>query len=100
MKAWIVSATSDEWVSLFHADTAGRAKLRGLEEYNLDDFCEMRAKRFPGMDDKPFTYQACKDAGFQYGTGGYSEDGDGDGHLLPELFNNDCRCSICKEESS
>ena len=95
MKAWIVSATSEEWCSLFHANTSGKAKLRGLEEYNLSDFTEMRARRLPGLDDKPITYQNAKDAGFQYGDGGYSEDGDGDGHLLPSFFSNDCRCEIC-----
>ena len=97
MKAWIVSDFGDEWCSLFHADTAGRAKLRGLEEYNLDDFTTMRAKRLLGLDNKPITYQNAKDAGFQFSDGGYLEDGNGDGNLLPELFSNDCRCDICME---
>jgi hypothetical protein len=97
MKAWIVFDTSEEWFSLFHAYTAGKAKLRGLEEYNLDSFTEMRARRIPGLDDKPITYQNAKDAGFEYTNGGYTEDGDEHGWLLPEFFINNCRCKICDE---
>jgi hypothetical protein len=92
MKAWIVSDRSDTWAGLFHAETEGKAKLKGLEEYCLDDYTEMRAKRIPGLDNKPITYQNSKDAGFQYW-----DDETGD-YLIPELFHNECRCSICREE--
>jgi len=51
----------------------------------------MRAKRIPGLDNKPITYQNAKDAGFQYW------DDDAGDCLLPEFFNNDCRCELCKE---
>jgi hypothetical protein len=90
MKAWIVYDTSEEWVSLFHADTSGKAKLRGLEEYNLDSFTDMRAKRLPELDNKPITYQNAKDAGFEY-----LDDG---GKLEAMYFFNDCRCEICENE--
>jgi hypothetical protein len=95
MKAWKVSDTSDEWVGLFHAETAGKAKLLAMEWYGYDDYLEMRARRFPEMDDREFTYQDCKDAGFQYwDTDG--DEGDEDGYLLPQYFINDCPCDICK----
>ena len=97
MKAWKVSQSNDEWIALIHADTAGKAKLTAMEEYNLDNFTDMRAKRFPGMDNKKFTYQDCKDAGFQYTTD-YSEDSDGTGYLAPEYFTIDCPCNICNND--
>lgn len=90
MKAWTVSDRSEEWAGLFHAETEGKAKLKGMEEYGLDDFTEMRAKRIPGLDDKPITHQNALDAGFQYW-----DDENGD-YLKPEDFQNDCRCDICK----
>jgi hypothetical protein len=95
MKGWIVW-WGDDICTLVHADTRGKAKLLGMSILDGDDFLFARALRAPGLDDKPITYQNAKDAGFQYSDGGYSEDGDGDGHLLPELFTNDCHCDICK----
>jgi hypothetical protein len=89
MKAWIVSDFSYEWVGLFHADTAGQAKLRALEEYGIDcDYIDMRARRFPKLDDRPFTYEDCKDAGFEY-----TDEGE---PVNSETFRNDCPCDICK----
>jgi hypothetical protein len=87
MKAWIVSDISERWVSLFHAETQGKAKLRALEEYNLDEFTDMRAIRMPKLDDKPFTYFNCLEAGFQYEDEGL--------YLTPDEFINDCPCEVC-----
>ena len=95
MKGWIVWF-GDDVCTLVHADTRGRAKLLGKGILGSDEFTEMRALRMKGLDDKPITYQNAKDDGFQYTNGGYSEDGDEDGYLLPELFTNDCHCDICR----
>ena len=90
MKAWIVSDWTGEWYSLFHASTAGRAKLRAMAEYSIDcEYIDMRAKRLPEMDDKPFTWADCKAAGFEY----FDE---GDFPYKPSDFHNDCCCDICK----
>jgi len=92
MKAWIVFY-ADEYCALFHAETRGKAKLRMIENYGDNDFLAYRAKRLPGLDDKPITYQNAKDAGFEY-TQDDSE------ILAPESeFINDCRCDICKAEN-
>lgn len=99
MKAWVVSDTSGVWCSLFHAETSGKAKLRGLEEYNLYDFTEMRAKRLLGLDDKPITYQNAKDAGFEYLTD-TSYDSNDEGKLDAKYFVNDCVCELCRAEIS
>jgi hypothetical protein len=88
MKAWIVFC-GDEYCGLFHADTEGQAKLRMMYCYGGDDYLQYRARRLPGLDGKPITYQNAKDAGFEYSDGDSSR-------LLSELeFINDCQCHIC-----
>jgi hypothetical protein len=96
MKAWIVDDGGD-CCTLVHAETIGKAKLKGQSALNVDyyDYLYVRAKRIPGLDDKPITYQNAKDAGFQY-IDLYGGDSDEDGYLKPELFFNDCYCEICK----
>jgi hypothetical protein len=73
-----------------HADTEGKAKAAAMGYVDdFSDFVDYRARRFPELDGKPFTYQNCKDAGFEYF--------DESGVSLPEKwFVNDCRCKICK----
>ncbi len=97
MKAWIVGC--EEWVMLVHAETRGKAKttVMGITggDYNFTDFS---AKRIPGLDDKPITYQNAKEAGFQYTDLVGTEEIDEDGYLLEKYFINDCRCDICKGE--
>lgn len=88
MKAWVVSIPED-WCSLVHADTRGKAIVQvrqHISDYN--EFTDFRAERLPGLDDKPITYQNAKDAGFEY----IDEYGTGE----PEdWFINDCYCGIC-----
>ena len=87
-KAWIVYC-GDEWVTLIHADTRGKAIANARQWIdNSADFIAFRATRFPEMDDRKFTYQDCKDAGFEY-------DRDDDGK---PYFWNDCSCDICEGE--
>ncbi len=90
MKAWIVEDRFDEWVTLVHAKTTGKAKVEVASWFG-SDFLSLNAKRLPGLDDKPITYQNALDAGFQYTT---DELGD---EFTPEYqFINDCNCDICK----
>ena len=91
-KAWIVQC-ADEWCTLMHADTRGRAKelaRRYVDDWN--EFTDMGARRLPELDDRPFTYEDCKNAGFEYAE---FEDPD-DGSQAKEAFTNDCPCDICK----
>ena len=87
MKAWIIFSPY-EWATLMHADTRGKAIYMALYHVDGDhqDFPEFRAKRFPELDNKPFTYQDCLDAGFWY-----------EG-VPADTFWNDCPCPICKGE--
>lgn len=90
MKAWIVWC-QDEWCALVHADTNGKAKSLVRNFYDTDyAFTDFTAKRFPEMDNKKFTYQACKDADFQYLDDSFGVP------IAPEEFINDCQCNICK----
>lgn len=91
MKAWVVSY-DHEFCSLFHAETSGKAKMLLMGEYGRDgDFVDYRARRLPGLDDRPITYENAKAAGFEY------QDESGDTIPLEELiFTNDCHCDICK----
>lgn len=99
MKAWVVWFGEINFgCVLVHAETIGKAKLAGKSLLDGDDYLEMHARRMKGLDNKPINYQNAKDAGFQYTDGGYSEDGDGDGYLLPELFHNYCHCENCHSE--
>lgn len=89
MKAWEVWL-ADEWLTLVHAETAGKAKMAVINLYGDDysEYIDYRAKRMPKLDNKPFTYKTCLDAGFQY----HDEDGL---YLNPDEFINDCPCEIC-----
>jgi len=89
MKAWIVFC-GDEYCTLIHADTAGKAKRIMMGLYGDEtEFIDYRATRFPKMDDKKFTYEDCKEAGWEY------LDGWDGGNLKKEDFINDCPCNIC-----
>ena len=97
MKAWIVYYY-DEWCSLVHAETRGKACLyiRDTIDSGLD-FLDFRAIRLPGLDDKPITYGNACEAGFHY-LDEYHEEKP----LFPpeadEYFVNDCNCKICKPD--
>ena len=90
MKCYIVN-TGDEWCSLVHAQTRGQAIQRIREWVDPgDSFLDFSARRLPGLDDKPITYQNAKEAGFEYEHGygvGYSEN----------EFINDCHCELCNQ---
>ena len=90
MKAWVVFSP-DEWCTLMHADTRGKAIIKAIECVAGDptEYIDFRVRRLPGMDDKPFTYKDCADVGFHY-----LDDWDG-GELKEIDFVNDCPCEIC-----
>lgn len=77
-----------------HAETRGKAILRAMRNVNDSEaYTDFRARRLPGLDGKPITYQNAKAAGFEYW------DGDNSETLLSEdEFINDCDCEICKQD--
>jgi len=95
MKAWIVYYYDNEWCSLVHAETRGKAcaYIRDCINTGLLDFIDFHAVRLPGLDDKSITYENAADAGFFY------QDDFESGLRLEaeEVFINDCNCKICKE---
>ena len=90
MKCYIVN-TGDEWCSLVHAQTRGQAIQRIRKWVDPgESFLDFSARRCPGLDNRPITYQNAKDAGFEYG------DGYG-GRLTENYFTNDCHCELCSQ---
>jgi hypothetical protein len=91
MKAWSVTY-GDEWYTLMHAATRGKAIQRAMRQVcDMDnDYIGFSARRLPGLDDKPINYDNAKGAGFEYLD-------DIEGQPIPsEEFVNDCPCGICK----
>lgn len=93
MKAWIVSVP-DEFCSLFHAETRGKAKLAFKKCFDVE-YIEIKAVRLSGLDDKLISFENAAAAGFYY-TNPYADRDDST--LLPEEFINDCHCNICRGE--
>ena len=95
MKAWIITNLKDwGYCILVHAETRGKAKARGhaLDPgFEFDDFTEISARRFPGLDGKPFNAENNKAAGFCY------QDDDGN-DIVDAEFYNDCDCELCKAQ--
>ena len=95
LKAYIANFEGEEWAMLIHGETRGKAKSRfwrcnpmGTSE--IEAFKDIRLTRLPGQDNKPFTYENAKAAGFEY-----TED-DGSIPVWDGDFYNDCDCEICK----
>ena len=93
MKAWIVYY-DDEWCSLVHAETRGKACAYIMNKIDPGDgFIHFHALRLPDLDNKPITFGNAGSAGFfykdeqEFGTVFYPE----------ETFINDCACKICKQ---
>lgn len=94
MLAYIASIKGEEWCTLVHGETRGKAKYRFYRNspqwIDKEDWVFIRLRRLPGQDDKPFTFETALAAGFQYNN--EMEDGDPD----PEGFTHDCDCPLCK----
>jgi len=95
MKAWIVYY-EDEWCSLVHEQTRGKACAYIMNRIDPGDgFICFRAIRLPGLDDKPITFDNAADAGFFYQNPDTGILETTELHQR-EAFINDCSCEICK----
>jgi hypothetical protein len=99
MKAYIARYYDSEWCMLVHGENVSEAKKNfynwnpGFEE---GDYIDIRLIRLKLCDDKPFTFENAKNAGFHYVYEGYNGyDDNGDNIEYPDLFINDCRCEVC-----
>jgi hypothetical protein len=97
MKAWICSYYSEGGTILVHAETRGKARKRfhNLAYSFSCDFLDVRAIRFPELDDKPFTYENCSAAGFRYYGDGYNDDGDHI-YITDDSLYLECACELCR----
>lgn len=87
MKAWFVYI-SDEWGELVHAETRGKAKVKVMREFDVDEYICLGAIRKPKLDNKPFTFENLEAANFHY----FDEDGE---PLTIKDFYNSCKCELC-----
>jgi hypothetical protein len=99
MKAYFAQYKNEDWGTLIHGETRGKAKSRFSRcdpsgEYYHGMWNKIQLTRVPGLDDKPFTYENGKAADWLY----LSEDYDENGRMsISELdWFNDCDCEICK----
>ena len=93
MLAFVAQFKNSEWVTLIHGKTRGKAKynfMRWNPDVWIDNsmWNEIRLRRLPGLDDKPITFENAKAAGFEYSYDDFD--------FESNLFINDCRCEICK----
>lgn len=97
--AFVVRFEGEDWCTLIHGETRGKAKARFMDAWSLEakDWNSIRMRRLPGQDDKPFTHEIAKAAGFSYSTGEEDENGD-DITCGPEEFTHDCYCELCRAE--
>ena len=95
MRAYICTLVGAEWCTLIHAESRGKAKYNFQQWGPLSpDDCywvDIWVKRYPGLDDKPFTKETLAEAGFKF------TDEDGNEDMGNENFVNDCRCVLCKD---
>ena len=102
MLAFVCHFDGEEWFILIHGETRAKAKWNFIKwnPFSLDAWDSwnlVRTKRLSECDDKPFTWQNAKDAGFEYTTDEISDGTDDPEHFIPEeFFPNDCNCSICQ----
>lgn len=88
MLAFIATFNEEDWCTLIHGETRGKAKARFVR-CNLGSelpYTDIRLRRLPGQDDLPFTSLNSKAAGFEY---------DVEDETIPG-FINDCDCPICR----
>ena len=97
MLAFVARFDGAEWCDLVHGETRAKAKYRFLRVNPGDDdpglWADIRLRRLPGQDDKSFTYEDAKAAGFEYtaGEGDYGEPEP----LSSDEFSSSCDCEIC-----
>lgn len=91
MLAFRAEWLDSDWATLVHGKTSGEAKMR-FKNMGLDDgdFIDVRVRRIPELDDKPFTYANVP---------GNFIPLDDDGETIPEKdYRNECNCPLCTGE--
>lgn len=98
MLAYIAYQEGEEWCLPVHGETRGKAKYNFMKfaPVTLTDleFFLVRVKRFPALDDKPFTTENLNASGWNY------IDFVTDEPISNDLFINDCRCAVCRHGSN
>lgn len=95
LKAYYGYFKGEDWGTLVHGETRGKAKQRFARcepsGFGSEGWNDIRLQRKPSLDDIPFTWDNAKKAGFEYLL-------DDSAHSFPiEEFVNDCDCEICKK---
>jgi len=103
LKAYIAELEGAEWCTLVHGETRGKAKSRfarsDLIDYlDSETWNDIRLRRLPGCDNKPFTYENSKNAGFLYRDLEREDEFNNPVYCPPEDFINDCNCAICSNK--
>ena len=91
MKTWQVGPYDEDWAAIIHAETRGKARMRGAM-IAFDNYVDMRAVRMPDLDGKLITNDVLVEAGFPDTWEGIAIDYVG--YIL------DCGCNICKTSLS
>ena len=86
MKAWEVFTVDRDWSVIVHANTRGKAIVKGCS-VDFNDFIEMRARRIQQMDDRAITKELMIEAGWPEE---YIEE-----PFNPGLWTFPCGCEYC-----
>ena len=87
MKAWMIEAENVDYVEVIHADTRSEAKTKSdLRSDNELEWIEVKAKRYPALDDKPTSLQNLLDSGIIFME-----------METEDEFLSTCLCPTCKE---
>ena len=89
LKAWVVWC-GDDWCTLIHGETRGKAQAFVMGHIGVGDFIDYSALRLPGLDGKPITFDNAAAAGFHY-----LDESTGDDEDASE-FRNWCKCEVCE----
>jgi hypothetical protein len=92
MLAFRAQMEDSDWCTLVHGETRGKAKSRfhrvNPASWGSNEFIYIRLRRLPGLDNLPFTFENCGQAGFHF-IDEYGEE------LMEADFHNDCDCETC-----
>jgi hypothetical protein len=87
-KAWLVGPYNEDWVTIMHAATRGKARQKGML-VEFSDFTNMRAIRLPKLDGKLITMDLLLESGFPTAFDGFPLD------VADYVFA--CCCELCKK---
>jgi hypothetical protein len=95
MKAYRAFLAEETWMMLVHGNKREQAKWNFVkwnpESADNSFYPDIRLRRLPEWDDKPFT--DCEDIRALFYTDEYDEKGD----PLFDRFVNDCHCELCQK---